>query len=118
VRLVDNHDNDGAGQAVCEAIYVDTLRIDAGSRLINTSCKIYCNTLINNGTIDVPANVISMQPTFCPSDFDQSGSVDGDDVIGFFAAWDNGDIAADFDQSGSVDGDDVIGFFAAWDAGC
>jgi hypothetical protein len=86
--------------------------------LINTSCKIYYNTLINNGTIDVPANIISMQPTFCPSDFDQSGSVDGDDVIGFFAVWDNGDSAADFDQSGSVDGDDVIGFFAAWDAGC
>ncbi|MFN7337658.1 MAG: hypothetical protein ACK5SZ_00775, partial [bacterium] len=36
VRLVDSHDNDGSGQSVCEAIYVDTLRIEAGSRLINT----------------------------------------------------------------------------------
>ncbi|MFZ4575285.1 MAG: right-handed parallel beta-helix repeat-containing protein, partial [Phycisphaerales bacterium] len=54
----------------------------------------------------------------CPADFNGDGGVDGDDVIGFFAAWDAGDIAADFTGDGSVDGDDVIGFFANWDAGC
>jgi hypothetical protein len=54
----------------------------------------------------------------CPADFDCSGGVDGDDVIGFFAAWDNGEIAADFTGDSGVDGDDVIGFFARWDVGC
>jgi subtilisin family serine protease len=54
----------------------------------------------------------------CPSDFNGDGSVDGDDVIGFFGAWDAGQIAADFNQDESVDGDDVIGFFGAWDNGC
>lgn len=54
----------------------------------------------------------------CPADFDCSGGVDGDDVIGFFAAWDLGEIAADFTGDGGVDGDDVIGFFARWDTGC
>jgi hypothetical protein len=54
----------------------------------------------------------------CPSDFNGDGVVDGDDVIGFFGAWDAGGLAADFTGDGSVDGDDVIGFFGAWDAGC
>jgi hypothetical protein len=50
----------------------------------------------------------------CPSDFNGDGVVDGDDVIGFFGAWDAGGLAADFTGDGSVDGDDVIGFFGAW----
>ena len=54
----------------------------------------------------------------CPSDFDCSGGVDGDDVIAFFAAWDAGDAGADVTADGGVDGDDVILFFARWDAGC
>ncbi|MFZ4574915.1 MAG: GC-type dockerin domain-anchored protein [Phycisphaerales bacterium] len=54
----------------------------------------------------------------CPSDFNRDGSVDGDDVIGFFASWDAGESAADFNRDGSVDGDDVIGFFGEWDSGC
>jgi hypothetical protein len=47
------------------------------------------------------------------------GSVDGDDVIAFFAAWDSGSLnGGDYNGDGGVDGDDVIGFFAAWDSGC
>jgi len=54
----------------------------------------------------------------CITDIDCSGSVDGDDVILFFAAWDFGDPSADLTGDGGVDGDDVIEFFTRWDAGC
>jgi hypothetical protein len=50
------------------------------------------------------------------SDFNFDRTVDGDDVIAFFASWDAGN--ADINQDGGTDGDDVIVFFAAWDAGC
>ncbi len=54
----------------------------------------------------------------CGADFNNDGAVDGDDVIGFFTAWDAGDLAGDYNTDGSVDGDDVIGFFGRWDVGC
>jgi hypothetical protein len=54
----------------------------------------------------------------CGADFNNDGAVDGDDVIGFFTAWDAGDLAGDYNSDGSVDGDDVIGFFGRWDVGC
>lgn len=54
----------------------------------------------------------------CLADFNGDGTVDGDDVIGFFAAWDGAAPAADMNGDGTVDGDDVIIFFARWDAGC
>ncbi len=56
--------------------------------------------------------------SFCPADFDRSGEVGGDDVVGFFAEWDNGGRRADFDTSGGVDSDDVIAFFQRWNEGC
>src|SRR5690606_5875662 len=65
VRLVDAHDNDNLGQAACETLYVDELRIDAGSRLINPACRIFYNSLVNNGTVDFPANLIQI----CAADF-------------------------------------------------
>ncbi|MFO0375487.1 MAG: hypothetical protein ACK51N_00420, partial [bacterium] len=97
VRLVDAHDNDGLGQGSCEAIYVDTLRIDAGSRLINTSCKIYYRTLINNGTVDVPANLIPL-PGPCLADIVAIGGLPPGD--------------------GLLTGDDFNAFIAAFAAGC
>jgi hypothetical protein len=117
VRLVDAHDNALGGTGACEALYVDTLRIDAGSRLINTTCRIYYNTLINGGTVDVPENLIALQGTPCPADFNMDGGVDGGDVVDFFAAWEGGDSMADVNQDGGVDGGDIDVFFAAWEAG-
>jgi hypothetical protein len=119
VTLVDAHDNDNAGQVVPEAIYVDTLRIDPGSRLNNQNVTVYYNTLRNSGTIDDPTRVIRMAPApYCPADFNLDGAVDGDDVISFVAQWDIGDSQADFNSDGAVDGDDLIGFFEYWDTGC
>ena len=54
----------------------------------------------------------------CPSDINQDGTVDGDDIIAYFAAWDAARLIADMDGNQTVDGDDVIIFFGLWDAGC
>jgi hypothetical protein len=117
VRLVDAYDNALDGTGACEALYVDTLRIDAGSRLINTTCRIYYNTLVNGGTVDAPENLIPLQGTPCPADFNADGGVDGADVVDFFAAWEAGESSSDVNQDGGVDGGDIDVFFAAWEAG-
>jgi hypothetical protein len=117
VRLVDAYDNALDGQAACEALYIDTLRIDPGSRLINLTCRIYYNTLVNNGVVDAPENLIPLQGVPCPADFNQDGGVDGADVVAFFAAWENGESIADVNLDGGVDGGDIDVFFAAWEAG-
>ncbi|MFZ4575539.1 MAG: DNRLRE domain-containing protein [Phycisphaerales bacterium] len=57
-------------------------------------------------------------PATCAADVNGDGSVDGDDVIAFFQAWDAGQPGGDFNADGSVDGDDVIGYFVRWDLGC
>jgi hypothetical protein len=54
----------------------------------------------------------------CAGDFDNDNDADSDDVILFFAAWDNGDLLADVDGDSDTDSDDVIVFFTSWDAGC
>lgn len=54
----------------------------------------------------------------CIGDQDCSDGTDGDDVIAFFANWDQSLTAADVNQDGGVDGDDVIRFFERWDEGC
>jgi hypothetical protein len=50
-------------------------------------------------------------------DFNGDGGIDGDDVIGFFVAWDGNLFDSDYTDDGSVDGDDVIMFFELWDTG-
>jgi len=93
VRLVDAHDNDNLGQGSCEAIYVDTLRIEAGSRLINTSCKVYCRTLINNGVVDVPANLVLIvtEPVCDSIDFNNDTSFfDPTDIEAFLSVFSEG----------------------------
>ncbi len=117
VRLVDTHDNDGQGQGVCEAIYVDTLRIEAGSRLVNFGCRIYYNTLINNGTIDEPGNVIGLSPP-CIADFNGDDGVDDLDITAFFAAFEQGEPSADVNGDDGIDDLDITAFFTAFEAGC
>lgn len=123
VRIVDDRDNDGLGQSNCEAIYVDTLQIDAGAHLVNTGCsKIYYNTLINNGAVDVPSNLVRIQAA-CPSDFNGDGQVDDADFIIFVASYNILDCSdpsmpagcpGDLDQSNLVDDADFVIFVAAY----
>jgi hypothetical protein len=84
VQIVDQYDNDNLGQASCEALYVRTLQIDAGSRLINPACRIYYSTLINHGQIDVPANLVHIV-TCGSADYNCDGDVGTDaDIEAFF----------------------------------
>jgi len=71
-------------------------------------------TTTNDGCADDLSLVLSLNP--CPSDINEDGGVDGDDVIEFFTAWDANN--ADFNEDGGTDGDDVIAFFLRWDQGC
>ena len=123
VRLVDAHDNDTLGQALCEAIYVDTLQIDAGSRLINPTCRIYYNTLISNGTIDFPANVIPLA-TPCLGDLNGDTVVDDADFVIFAEAYNLLDCMdpampagcpADLNADLVVDDADFVIFASAYD---
>lgn len=116
LHLVDNHDNDGLGQGTREGIYIDQLVRDTGSRLDNTQRIIDFNTLINNGTIEVPENVIPLIPP-CPTDFNQDGGVDDSDINAFFEARKAGKSSSDVNGDGGVDGGDVEMYFVAWEAG-
>jgi hypothetical protein len=66
---------------------------------------------------ELPPPACAWQIQGCPADYDNSGGIDGDDVIAFFGEWDAGAECADADESGGIDGDDVIVFFGLWDAG-
>ncbi len=54
----------------------------------------------------------------CPADWDQSGSVNSNDISSFLTAWldsvQNGNLNADFDGSGSVNSNDISAFLSAW----
>lgn len=56
--------------------------------------------------------------SYCPADFDLSGSVDPLDVLAFLDAYADADPVADFNDDGSVNSLDVIAFLRAWAAGC
>jgi hypothetical protein len=85
VQLVDAHDNDGLGQGSGEALYVRTLRIDAGCRLNNTAVRVYYHTLINSGTVDAPGNLLRV-PLCGTADFNCDGDLGTDaDIASFFA---------------------------------
>ena len=70
----------------------------------------------NNGASSIDSVVVTVEAAPCPADWNNDGSVDGDDVILFFSEWDIGN--ADYNNDGSTDGDDVIQFFSNWDASC
>lgn len=94
--------------------------IPSGFRLV------YATAVSDSGWIAGPGNlngqntgfVLKPRPRACLGDFNADGSVDSDDTIAFFAAWDASLASADLDGSAGVDGDDIIVFFAAWDSGC
>ena len=118
VQLVDLHDNDTLGQSSCEAIYVDTLRIEAGARLMNSGCsKIYYNTLVNNGTVDTLSNLIHIAPP-CAADFNHDNTVDFFDYLDFVAAFAATDSTADFNHDSVIDFFDYLDFVAAFATGC
>ena len=56
--------------------------------------------------------------SYCPADFDVSGSVDPHDVLALLDVYADADPAADFNGDGTVNSLDVIAFLRAWAEGC
>ena len=54
----------------------------------------------------------------CLADFNMDGSVDSQDVVEFFIAWDNGENAADLNGDDSIDSEDLVLFFLRFEVGC
>ena len=117
VKVFDAFDNDNLGFDSCEALYVDTLWIEAGSSLDNALCRVYYNTLVNHGTIFFPANVIRIASA-CAADFNRDNSVDFFDYLDFVDAFSSGNPAADFNSDGSIDFFDYLDFVDAFSIGC
>ena len=68
------------------------------------------------GQVDQPSNLVRV--TFCPVDFNGSGSLTVQDLFDFLTAYFAGDLRADFNASGTVTGQDIFDFLNAYFAGC
>jgi len=78
---VDTFDNQMDGQITCdEALYVDTLIVNAGAVLDTGNCSVYYNNLVNNGTILLLGTGVVNVPS---GDFNDDGMVDLDDYAFF-----------------------------------
>jgi hypothetical protein len=90
VNLVDNHDNDGLGQKACEAIYVESLIIDAGATLNTNGCRVYYDSAQIDGDVDDPANVVAIvviPPCPCDCEAVPDSTVDVGDFLALLAQW-------------------------------
>ena len=115
VSLVDLIDNDGLGNDVCEALYVDTLQLDAGTTLQTSGCKIYCRTLVRDetATIDTPENVVVISDT-CLGDINGDGEVSAADIGLLLGEWGNNNPLVDYNEDGEVGAADLGMLLGAW----
>jgi hypothetical protein len=116
VNLVDLHDNDGLGQGLCEAVYVQQLVIDAGAALNTLGCRVYYETATVNGFVDDPANLAQLPPP-CPCDCETppDGTVDVGDFLALLAQWGTPNTCDCEDPpDGAVDVGDFLALLAAW----
>lgn len=114
VNLVDTYDNDGLGQGVCEAVYVSTLIIEEGATLNTNGCPVYYETLLNNGSVDDPSNLIPIVD--CTADIIEDGVINGADLAALLASWGTANAASDLNGDGNVDGSDLAALLASWGA--
>ena len=112
VRLVDTNNNGNQVSGKAEALYVDALRLTAGSSLDLNGLKLYCHSFCNAG-----GTILGGQPVQVGStqiiDLDCDGDVDADDLTVFEACATGpaipylpGCAGKDFDADGDVDSDD------------
>ncbi|MHC4304151.1 MAG: hypothetical protein ACYSW2_06615 [Planctomycetota bacterium] len=113
VELVDNHDNDGLGQGLPEAVYVAQLVVEAGSTLNTGGVAVYFGSAQIDGTVDDPANLIQLPPP-CPWDCQPvpDGEVNIVDFLTMLAQWGTID-TCDFDGDG-VSITDFLLLLAFW----
>ncbi len=116
VRLVDARDNDGLGQAACEAIYADEVVVGAGALLVTGSCRVYYRELTLDGIVDDRTHLVRI--IACPGDVDEDGEVGFADVLEMLLAWGDcppdTDCLADVTRDGRVDFADVLELLANW----
>ena len=131
VTLVDNADNDGTGQTIREALYVDSLVVPAGSRLNTAGIRVYARSVVIEGAVDRPSNILPLPPA-CDADLVIDSVVDDSDFevfAGAYALVDCTDAAmapasralrggcpADLDHDGLVDDADFTLFLSAYQA--
>lgn len=69
--------------------------------------------------VQVTQTATEVQVTLlCAADFNNDGSLDIDDVLGFLAAFSAEQTTADFDRDGDLDIDDVLLFLSLFSTGC
>lgn len=118
IKEGDPIDFDGDGTPDAGVTLIDIGGIDSlsmGDRNPDGSVDIYFTGETTNGDTFFR---VTVGGTSCVGDFDGDGDADSDDIVGFFGAWDTGDLAADVDNDDDTDSDDIVAFFASWDAGC
>lgn len=110
VMLVDSRDNDGQGQTAPEVLYVDVLEIEAGATLSNEHGVIYYRTLIADGTITHPGNLVPLGSGSMGvrGDVNQDGVTSlYDPIFLIFYLYESGAEPPCL-QAGDVDGDDQL----------
>ena len=105
VDLVDVNDNDQLGQGTKEVLYVDTLIIEPAATLATNGCRIYYNTLVNNGTVDDVNNLIPI--CTLTADANGDGAVNFADLDQVLDKW-NQMVAPG--TNGDVNGDGAVNF--------
>lgn len=111
VDLVDAHPNSpGAG----EAVYVESLVIEAGATLRTNGVRLYYGSLSLEGAIDGPEHVARIQA--CPGDVAGNGVVDGQDLALMLGAWGTSGAASDFNADRVVNGADLGILLGSWGA--
>ncbi len=62
--------------------------------------------------------VRAMDLALCPADYNNSHTLELDDVFGFLNAWFDANINTDFNHSGALENQDIFDFLNSWFAGC
>ncbi|MBX3389485.1 MAG: hypothetical protein KF691_08525 [Phycisphaeraceae bacterium] len=127
LNLVDLFDNDAAGQSSREAVYVETLIVNAGSRLNTGGIRVYARYSSIAGTVDNISNVITLGGP-CDADLKIDAMVDDADFSLFVSAYNVSDCSdnamprlggggcrADLNFDGFVDDADFQIFVGAYD---
>jgi hypothetical protein len=116
VNIVDNHDNDGLGQGLCEAIYVQDLVIEVGAVLNTLGCPVYYVTAQIDGAVDDPENLMQLPPP-CPADcaLPPDGVVNVVDFLALLGQWGGTGLCDCADGGdGTVNVVDFLAMLGAW----
>jgi hypothetical protein len=89
------------------------------------TASFYFFTNSNNGDVfTIPEDITApfTRPVVCdvacPADYNQDGTVNVLDVIGFITVWNAQTEGADYNGDGSINVLDVVSFITIWNAGC